>query len=116
MRKIFALVLVFACLLGTAGCMNQTYELPHDQFCYSARDAQPYELSAADKQYIIDILNSASWVNDLSNCGADFVFYTQKQEVRYHSECGTFTDYTNKKTMTVSEEQCHTINSMLGIV
>ena len=105
MKKLIALVLLLLCVLGVVGCMSKTYELPHDQFCYSVDGAQAYELDSADKQYLIDLLNSAS----------DFVIYTQKQEVRYHSECGTFTDYTNKKSTTVSEEQRATINAVLGI-
>lgn len=115
MKKLIALVLLLLCVLGVVGCMSKTYELPHDQFCYSVDGAQAYELDSADKQYLIDLLNSASWVNELSSCDSDFVFYTQKQEVRYHSECGTFTDFTNKKSTTVSEEQRATINAMLGI-
>ena len=115
MKKLIALALVFAFVLGMVGCTSKTYELPNDKFCYSAYGTQTYELSADDKQYIINLLNNASWVNDLSNCGSDFVFYTQRQEVRYHSVCGTFNDYTNKKFTTVSEEQRYTINAMLGI-
>ena len=115
MKKLIALVLALVCVLGLVGCTSKTYELPHDKFCYSANSTQTYELSADDRQYIIDLLNSASWVNDLTNCGSDFVFYTQKQEVRYHSECGTFNDYMSKNSTTVSEEQRETINAMLGI-
>ena len=115
MKKLIVLVLALVCVIGLVGCTRKTYELPHDKFCYSADGTQTYELSADDRQYIIDLLNNASWVNDLSNCGSDFIFYTQKQDVRYHSECGTFNDYTNKKSMTVSEEQRDTINAMLEI-
>ncbi len=115
MKKLTVLVLTLFCVIGLFGCSDKTYELPHDQFCYSADSAQTYELNSDDKQYVIDLLNGASWVNDLSNCGSDFVFYTQKQEVRYHSECGTFNDYTNNKSTTVSEEQRATINAILGI-
>ena len=115
MKKLIALVFVFVIVLGMVGCANKTYELPHDQFCYSADGSQTYELNNDDKQYVIDLLNNTSWANDLSNCSSDFVFYTQKQEVRYHSECGTFNDYTNNKAATVSEEQRATINAMLGI-
>ncbi len=115
MKKLIVLVLALVCVLGPVGCTSKTYELPHDKFCYSVDGTQTYELSADDRQYIIDLLNNASWVNDLSNCGSDFIFYTQKQEVRYHSECGTFNDYTNKKSATVSEEQRDIINAMLDI-
>lgn len=115
MNKLIVLVSVFVIVLGMVGCTNKAYDLPHDQFCYSADGSQTYELNNDDKQYIIDLLNNASWINDLSNCGSDFVFYTQEQEIRYHSVCGTFNDYTNHKCTTVSTEQKTIINTMLGI-
>ncbi len=115
MKKLIALILIWLCIFGLTGCVSEAYELPQDKFCYSADGAQTYELSADDMQYIIDLLNNASWVKGLSNCSGDVVFHTQKQEVGYHSECGTFNDYTSKKSMTVSKEHRDTINEMLGI-
>lgn len=113
MKKL-ALVSVFV-IVWLVGCTNKIHELPHDQFCYSADGSQTYELNSDDKQYVIDLLNNASWINDLSNCGSDFVFYTQAQEIRYHSECGTFNNYTKNISTTVSAEQRAVINTMLGI-
>jgi len=115
MKKLIAFLLALIFVLSLVGCSQEIYKLPHDQFCYSADDSQTYELNKNAKQYIIDLLNNASWINDLSNCNSDFVFYTQAQEIRYHSECGTFNDYTNQKSMAVSEEQRTAINTMLGI-
>ncbi len=115
MKKCIVLVLTVIVVLGFAGCGGNTYELPHDQFCYSVDLSAVIELETEDKSYIVDLLNEASWVNDLSNCDSDFVFYTQNQEVSYHSECGTFNDITNKKSMTVSEEERVAINTALGV-
>ena len=99
----------------TTGPNPKNYELPDKQFCYSADGAQIYELIIDDKQYIVDLLNNASWINDLSNCDSDFIFYIQEQEIRYHSECGTFNNYTSNKSTTASQEQRATINAMLGV-
>ena len=55
MKKLIALVLLLLCVLGVVGCMSKTYELPHDQFCYSVDGAQAYELDSADKQYCINM-------------------------------------------------------------
>lgn len=114
MKKLIVFALVLACLLCFVGCGKLTYKLPHDQFCYSVESNQPYELSYEDKQYIIDILNSATWINGMTNCYSEIVFYTQEQEVRY-SSCGVFSDYTNKVFVTVSDEQRDTLNEMLNI-
>ena len=115
MKKSLALVLALIFILPFVGCASKAYELPHDQFCYSIDNSQAVELKTADKKYIVNLLNDASWTNDLSNCGSEFVFYTQKQEIRYHSECGTFNDITNKKSTTVTEEQRIAINTILEI-
>lgn len=115
MKKLIALVLALVCVLGLVGCNQETYKLPHDQFCYSVTTSQDIELSADGRQHIIDLLNNATWVNDLAKCESDFIFYTQKQELHYHSDCGTFNDITNQKMTTLSEEQCAVINAMLGI-
>lgn len=113
--KIISILICLSLLLCGCSMPNKTNELQHEQFCSSADGAQNYDLNSNDRLYIIDILNNASWVNDLTNCDSDFVFCTQKQKVRYHSECGTFNDYSNQKSTTVSEEQRAIINSMLGI-
>ncbi len=114
MKKLIILCLALAILtISFVGCSNKTYELPHDAFCFTIDPSTTVEINAADRSYIIHILNEATWTNDLTNCGSDFVFYTQKQEVRYHSECGTFNDITNQKAMTVSEEQRIKINNIL---
>ncbi len=88
-------------------------ELPYDDFCFTIDPSAAVEINAEDRDYIINLLNEAQWTNGLTNCGSDFVFYTQKQEVRYHSECGTFNDITNQRAMTVSEEQRIKINGIV---
>jgi len=94
---------------------TKNYKLPWDQFCYSETDSQAVEIPNDGKQYIINLLNNATWINDLGKCESDYVFYTQKQELRYHSECGTFNDVTNKKSTTLSEEQRVAVNAHLGL-
>lgn len=116
MKKYPALCLILIFVLCLFGCNDKKiYQLPHDQFCYTTGESQVVEMNTQDRRYIVELLNDAEWVNDLSNCYGDFVFYTQNEEVRYHSECGTFNDYTNKKSTTVSEEERYTINQILGV-
>ena len=115
MKKIITSLFVLICVLGLVGCNQETYKLPHDQFCYTETDSQAVEIFNDGKQYIIDLLNNATWINDLGECENDYVFYTQKQELRYHSECGTFNDVTNQKSTTLSEEQRVSVNAYLGL-
>ena len=107
------LFMAFILLLLVTGC-GKTYELPWDQFCIKIDGNKEIVLSAEDKNVIIDLLNKGDWINDLGNCGCEYVFFTRNQEVRYHSECGTFNDYTNKRSYTVSEEERKKINAILN--
>lgn len=115
MKKYLALLFVFLILLPFCGCTERNYELAWDGFCYVP--GEPYEeaveLDPKDKNFIIDILNNATWVNDLAKCPADFIFVTQKQRIHYNCESGVFNDITRNKSTTLSEEQRTKINSIL---
>ena len=113
-RLLVITIIAFLMLALASGC-GKTYELPLDQFCIKIEGNKEIVLSAEDKNFIIDILNKGSWVSDMTECDSDYVFFTQKQEVRYHSACGSFNDYTNKRSFTVSEEQRQRINEMLNV-
>ncbi len=118
MKKLIALILSLIFVLALSGCTdntNRTYKLPDDQFCYSIENSQTVELKRKDKNYIVDLLNEASWLNDGHNCGYNFYFYTQEQELTYQSTCGAFYDITNGKCTFVSEEQRIAINAILGV-
>ena len=118
MKKLIALILSLIFVFALSGCTdntNKTYKLPDDQFCYSIENSQTVELKRKDKNYIVDLLNEATWENGGYNCGYDFFFYTQEQELRYQSTCGVFEDLTNVKCTSVSEEQRIAINAMLGV-
>ncbi len=115
MKKFIIFLSVLLSLLPLSGCAERTYELSWDGFCYVP--GEPYEeaveLDPKDKNFIIDILNSATWTNDLAKCPADFIFVTQKQRIHYNCESGVFNDITRNKSTTLSEEDRTKINSIL---
>ena len=114
MKKFIIFLFVFLSLLPLSGCAEHTYELAWDGFCYTAEAyEQQVELDPKDKNYIVDILNNATWVNDLAKCPPDFVFVTQKQRVNYTCECGVFNDITSGRSTTVSEADRLKINAIL---
>lgn len=115
MKKGLIAVLILCALLTVfSGCgMAKTYEAPWDPFCYTVEGSRVIRLRAAESDFIIDLLNEGNWTDGLSDCTCDFVFYTQRQTVRYHSECGTFNDVTNRKSMTVPEAQRLQISAFL---
>ena len=116
MKKYIALLLILLTLLPLTGCAQRTYELSWDGFCYVPGEVyeEPLELDPKDKNYIIDVLNNATWVSDLAKCPADYIFVTQKQRINYNCECGVFNDITGGRSTTVSEEERTTINSILS--
>ena len=115
-RAIINILLCVLLLFLATGC-GKTYERPWDQFCFELDGGldvkKEVTLSSEDIDYILDVLNNGKWTNSLSNCGYDFVFYTAKQEVGYQTSSGTFNDWTNQRSMTVTEEQRQKINSIL---
>ncbi len=113
-KTLIVMFMAFILPLLVLGC-GKTYELPWDQFCIRIEDNKEIVLGAEDKNVIIDLLNKGNWVNDMAECDSDFIFYTKEQEIRYHSACGTFNDYTNKNSFTASEEQRQRINEMLNV-
>ncbi len=114
MRRIIVLIMLCISCFGLFACVEKNYTLPWDQFCTD--ETGEIKLKTEDKKYIIHVLNESEWQNDLTDCGCDYTFYTQKQVVEYHSECGTFNDVTSKKSTKVAEEQRVRINSFLEIV
>ena len=72
-RLLVITIIAFLMLVLASGC-GKTYELPWDQFCIKIDGNIEIVLSAEDKNYIIDLLNKGDWINDLGNCGCEYVF------------------------------------------
>ncbi len=119
MKKFMAFILAAVLLFGLVGCggSGETYELPWwGDFCYSDDAHKVLELKAEDAEYIVAILNGATWEDGPSRhkLEKDFIFNTHAQEIYYCSEHGTFDDLTNGRNITVSEEQRLAINEIVG--
>ena len=68
-----------------------------------------------ENDLILELLNNGKWVNDIANCGYDYVFeFGAHNVLRYHSECGTFIDIENTCSLTVSEGDRVKINDSLS--
>ncbi len=121
MKRIVMFVLTMGLMLGLVGCGEKRYEAAWDEpFCVGIAFSQEespkgVEIGAGDKRDILEIMNEADWIDEMTNCGCDFVFYTKYAEVRYHSACGTFVDYTGKRAAILSEEECDRLSAILGI-
>ena len=117
MKKIIALLLIVTFSVSLIGCHEKEYELPWDKFCYRVNDENNHnDLDIDTKRLVVDILNSAEWTDEISCDEYDYIFSAQKQRVRYHTQCGTFTDETNNKSVTVSENDRIRINDALDLM
>ena len=112
MKKIL-LSLSLCCALFMVSCQEEKYKLPWDDFCYSVENAYTVEFDSNQRKYIIDLLNAGTWTTQQPNCISNYIFYTQQQEVRYHSECGVFYDVTSGESMKLSNEQRLTFNAII---
>ena len=114
MKKALVFVLTFVLILGLGSCAKKEYELPWDHFCYSADDGSVIKLSTEEKSYIIDVLNNGKWYGGLAKCTSDIKFATQRQSIGYCTSEGVFNDFTQNKSLRLSEEDRNIINGYLA--
>ena len=74
-----------------------------------------YDLTDEGQEDILSLLNrQQDWINDAPNCKADYEFKMATATVKYHSECGIFTDITNHRSFQLSEEEKAAFNRTIG--
>ena len=72
-----------------------------------------FYIYANDMKTILSMFDNDKWINDVPNCGHDFVFNYNGNMYRYHSECGTFYSMTDKQTLKLSEIDRDKVNDIL---
>ena len=75
-------------LLLLAGCSQKT-EYSQDISCVIPSLNKELSLSESDKKYIASVSNGAAWTDGFTDCIFDYIFKTQKEEIRSPSYCGT---------------------------
>jgi len=95
---------------------NTVYQGPLSCITYIGIDGTTavMEMSEAEQEQILSILNSGEWINDMSDCAHDYKFTVINASIRYHSHCGTFIDMTNGCSMRLSETKKEFINNLFG--
>lgn len=114
MKRLSVIALSLILIFAIVGCSEPIYELPWDHFCYYADGGGAIELEPEEKRFIIDLLNSGDWYDELAKCPADIEFAPQRQSVGYCTEEGIFNDFTREKSLKISEEDRITVNGYLG--
>lgn len=70
-------------------------------------------LSPEDASVIAALFEGGSWKEGTSDCANDCLLIIDDDEIQYHSDCGTFNDGVNEKSLHLTEEQQAEVNAIL---
>ena len=114
MKRILPLILVALMIISLSSCSNPKFEHPISVSKLTDGDLKSVMLDY-ENDLMLELLNKGKWVDDIPNCGYDYEFeFGAHNVLRYHSECGTFIDTENSRSLTVSEQDKNTINESLN--
>lgn len=114
MKRILPLILVALMIISLSSCSKPKFEHPISVSKLTDGDLKSVMLDY-ENHLMLDLLNKGKWVDDIPNCGYDYEFeFGAHNVLRYHSECGTFIDTENSRSLTVSEQDKNTINESLN--
>ena len=114
LKRILPLILVALMIISLSSCSNPKFEHPISVSKLTDGDLKSVMLDY-ENHLMLDLLNKGKWVDDIPNCGYDYEFeFGAHNVLRYHSECGTFIDAENSRSLTVSEQDKNTINESLN--
>lgn len=114
MKRILPLILVALMIISLSSCSNPKFEHPISVSKLTDGDLKSVMLDY-ENHLMLELLNKGKWVDDIPNCGYDYEFeFGAHNVLRYHSECGTFIDTENSRSLTISEQDKNTINESLN--
>ena len=114
LKRILPLILVALMIISLSSCSNPKFEHPISVSKQTDGDLKSVMLDY-ENDLMLELLNKGKWVDDIPNCGYDYEFeFGAHNVLRYHSECGTFIDMENSRSLTVSEQDKNTINESLN--
>ena len=71
------------------------------------------KLSSKDAAVIVELFERVSWREGTSDCANDCLLIIDDDEIQYHSDCGTFNDEVNEKSLQLTEKQQVEVNAIL---
>ena len=114
LKRILPMTLVVLMIISLTSCSNPKFEHPISVSKLIDGDLKSVMLDY-ENDLMLELLNKGKWVDDIPNCGYDYEFeFGAHNVLRYHSECGTFIDTENSRSLTVSEQDKNTINESLN--
>lgn len=126
MKRLLTVLLCAVCLTAPTGCahpaavsFSNTVPQPSENLAawtlHASADVRPtMELSSEDAAMLEEILANGSWSDGLPVCDSDYRFEAASGETyAYHTDCGTFINGQNAKSLKITEEQKNAVNRMI---
>ena len=70
-------------------------------------------LSPEDAAVIVALFEGGNWREGTSDCLNDCLLYINNEEIHYDSDCGTFNDEVNEKSLHLTEDKQAKVNAIL---
>ncbi len=87
--------------------------VPVDVFVKNVSGDTVITLSQEESSFVAEILCRNNWEEGTADCLSDMEFTMDGQIFYYHSDCGTFNDNANQRSLSVSGEEKEKINAIL---
>ena len=71
------------------------------------------KLLPEDAAVVATLFEGGSWEEGASDCANDCLLIMDDDEIQYHSDCGTFNDEVNEKSLQLTEKQQVEVNAIL---
>ena len=112
MKKIVSIFVIVLLLSSLSSCfLLKSYSAPVE--CVKTETGESIDLTEEEQKIILDVIDEGKWTYDVIKCLCDYKFIFENGEMSYHSECGHFVDYKNRRTLSISTESKDKINTIL---
>lgn len=119
-RKLIILVVTVMVLLVIKGFVYTVPEMPIEESVYCTVISkingliEPVPISKEEALKIMQFLTEGNWDNTgTSDCFNNCILTLNGKRVYYHSDCGTFNDAINEKSLTLDSNQQLIVNTIL---
>ena len=77
-----------------------------------------FDLSAENAKTLRQILDSGSWMPDVTKCDSDYLLTFDSRTIYYHSDCGTFNERLEQghQSLRLSDADRETVNAVIQTV
>lgn len=94
-------------------CVEKGYGLKDMNTIKKIENEEIYNLYEIDMDAIESVLCNYTWSEGTGDCLCDYELTVDKVQYMYHADCGTFSDVTNRKHITLDETHKELMNGLM---